>query len=550
MATIDSNKSYWIVETFAQMLFDKNVTDVDLESEKGAVQTEIGDYKLSEVLLRKITQFFKKVSPTQNNIYRDDFGLTPEPELPARYFSKQNNTLFSLDQVMAHYKAYYYPSNMKLIVVGKFDEEKMKQLIETHYGRYHNGGTKTVVKPVDEPRLSHKPYHSFVEGLGKNHGYIGAKYILSDYKKYIVLDAYTESAALRIQQHLRNKLGHTYSVSALHTTERKASIAGVSFDGLHDDFENNLQYVEQKLKDDVSSIDDATIEAALNAYATQVYAYKEHDSDSLMQRVDVVEYLREEHNITDKTSYEIFSSISNDEFRKIIKTVFVPENEYKIIFRDYYFFAYDVQIFTMLIFILYALVYFKISRIDYYKKGLHYTKRDICFDRRLSNRFLGFLTFITIFTVSSIIGEWVKHLLLTVLMDDPYYLNTIDVPYSYLVTVGDGLFGLVVFTAMYRYIFPYAAYMDVTKEHIYLVGNKITVITNNMINKIEVTPWRVMPFIKIHGSVFLFWRSLVKVEMKDGSSVYLRTSAPEHLKEDLEKCLERIPKERTTSSIS
>ncbi len=538
LTTIDSSKSYWIAEIFAQMIFDKNVTTLDLETEKGALQTEVGKYKFIEMLFWRIAKAFKTVSPKREELYRDEFGLEPVPELPPRYLAKKNNAQFSLEQVMQHYNSYYYPSNMKLMIVGKFDVEKMKQLIETKYGKYHKEGVKRTVKPLENPELNHKPYRRFYEGTNKNSGFIGAKYTLLDYKRYLVLDAYTANVALRIQQHLRNKLGHTYSVNPYMFNERKAGVASVAFDGLHDEFEANLAYVQETIAKDAEFLDDETIDAALKAYETKAYAYKEHDSDSLMKLVNVVEYLRVEQNITDRTAYDIFNSITHDEFRNIITTVFRPENSYVVIYRDHYFFPYDIVIFSFFIMILLALVYFKINRIDYYLKGLTYTKRDVCFDRRLSNRFLGFLKFLFIFLLSSILWEWIKYMLSLLIMDDPYYLHTVDVPYSYLVTVGDSLISIVIFVVVYRYLFNYYARMDVSKETIYLVGNRITVIPKEMINKIDVVSWSAGKFTKIRGLVLFFWRPLVKVEMKDGKVFYLRTSAAEHLKEDIEKCLE------------
>ncbi len=538
LATIDSSKSYWITEVFAQMMFDKNVTTVDLEVEKGALQTEIGEYKWTDSLLWNYVDIFRTISPPKENIYRDEFALDEIRDLPALYLSKQNNVQFSLEQVMQHYETYYYPSNMTLNIVGNFDMEIMKQLIQEKYGIYHKAGTKFAIKPPENPELNHKAYRRFYEGAKENNGYIGAKYILNNYKTYLILNAYISNFALRTQQHLRNKLGKSYSVNPYTFNDRNAGVMSIHFDGLHDEFEANIEFVKESLLKDVASIDDETIDEALEAYQTELYVSREHDSDSLLLLVLLLEYLHVDLKATDKTPYEIFSSITHEEFRKVIKTVFVPENFYSYIYRDYYYFQYETMVVSAFLMLLLVLVYFKMYRIDYYTQGLTYTKRDIVLDRRLSNRFLGFLKFIFILLLSSLVWEWIKYLLSKFIMGDPYYLYTIDVPYGYVAGVMDGVFGIVLFFLVYRYGFNYYAHLDADKDTIYLIGNRITVLQKEMIKKIKVVPWSLNKFMKIKALVLFFWKPLVEVELKNGDVHYLRASDASHLEEDLHKCLD------------
>ncbi len=537
-ATIDSNRSYWIAETFAQMLLDKNVTNVDLEMEKGALQTEIGEYKWSSRFLIDSLNAVKSIFPEPEDLYRDSFALEKKKDLPQRYWAQQNNRRFTLVDVLQHYDTYYYPANMRLMIVGNFDVETMKAVIEKAYGHSTKQGTQQVVKPLANPSLNQKPYYHFFEGMGKNSGYIGIKYLLDDYKKHLILSAYMNNVALRIQQHLRNKQGNSYSVSPYLFNARKAGVAAVYFDGLRDDFENNIAYVKKVLSEDVLSLEDSTIDEALRKYEIDKYASKEHDSKSLMSLVNVAEYLRVEQNISDKTPYEIFHSITHDEFRDVLKSTFVPENSYELIYRDYYLFPLEMQVFSMLMMVLLAFVYFRIHRIDYYAKGLRYTKRDVVLERRLSNRFLGFLEFVVVYLLASFVWEWLKYLLSALLFDDAYYLYTINVPYSYVVTVIDELLLIVLFVLIYRYLFNYYAHVDVDKENIYLVGNKITVIAKDTIEAISVVKWSPDKYLKIKGLVLFFWKPLVEVRLKNGKIFYLRAGNATHLEEDLRKNLD------------
>ncbi len=536
-ATIDSKRSYWITETFAKMLFDKKVTNLDLEVEKGALQTEIGEYKWYKKFFSNAAETFKWISPPKEDMHRDEFGLKSiKPSLPL-YLSQQNNKNFSLQRVLQHYDSYYYPANMRLMVVGNFDIQKMKNVIEKEYGQYNKSGTKKAIKPAENPSLNKNNYKRFYEGVAKNTGYIGAKYLLDDYKKYIILSAYTNNLALRIQQHLRNKNGNTYGVQAYMFNDRKAGIASVYFDGLGDEFNNNIKYVKEAFLNDALHISDFTIDDALRKYETDFYTSIEHDSKSLMSLVNTAQYLRDEQNITDTSAHQIFHSITYDEFREVVQNTFTSENRYELIYRDYYFFPFEMLTFSVFLMILLAIVYFKMHRIDYYKKGLTYTKREVILNRRLSNRFLGFLKFLFVFLLASLIWEWIKYLFSKFLLGDPYFVYAVNVPYSYIVTVMDGIFPIIIFLIIYRYAFKYYAHLDIDKQNIYLIGNKINVVSKDMIEKIDVVKWSFTKSMKVMGSVIFFWKPLIEVKLKDGNSFYLRASNAEHLKEDLHKYL-------------
>ncbi len=397
-ATIDSSKSYWVVEAFGQMLFDKKVSMEDLKAEKGAIQTETGEKRWYEKYLWHLIEFIEKIYPPKDTLYSESFALDKPEKLPPAYKAKQNYSTFSLEDVMQHYNAYYYPANMTLKVAGDFDVKQMKSLIEEQYGPINTTGNAAAKLPSENPKLNNKPYLRFIEGSGSNLGYIGAKYILDNYKKYIILDAYVTNLATRLQQHLRNERGATYSISPYHfgDRKRKARVAAVRFDGLRKEFENNIKIVNETIQKDLEHLDDEIILDALKNYQ-KIYTSVEHDSDSLMDIIDTAQYLREHHDISDKTSFEIFRSITPDEFRAVLKNTFKSENIYSYLYRDYYYFPLEMLVLSILTTFLLFYAYFKINLIDRLNKAISYTKRDVVMNRRLTNRFFGFLVFVFCF---------------------------------------------------------------------------------------------------------------------------------------------------------
>lgn len=535
-AQIDSSKAYWATKIFAQMLFDKDVSIVDLKAEKGAIQTEIGEEKWYEKYLWGLKEFFEKSYPPKDNFYTENFALDQPKKLPPNYKAKQNYRTFSLDNVMRHYNTYYYPANMTLKIAGDFNIKQMKSLIEEQYAPINTSGNAAAKRPPENPKLNNKPFFRFIEGYNSNVGYIGAKYVLDNYKKYIILDAYVSNLAKRLQQHLRNELGTTYSINPNHFGTQKAMVATVSFDGLHKEFGKNIKAVNETIQKDLESLDDKIILDALKNYQRS-YTSIEHDSESLMDLVGTAQYLREYHNISGKTAFEIFQSITHNEFREVVKNTFKPENSYSYLYRDYYYFPLEMLLLSIVTTILLLFTYFKINLVDRFKKSISYTKRDVLMNRRLSNRFLGFLVFIFALIISSWSVNWLKYLGAKYIIGDAFYFHTIDVPYSYIVTITEPFVYIAMFLLIYRYLFSYYARIDVIENEICLVGNKIQVIQKENIQNLEIETWSIRKFKNIFGYSMLFWKPLLKIQTYQNQHYYLRAGNAKYLEEDLQKWL-------------
>jgi hypothetical protein len=181
--------------------------------------------------------------------------------------------------------------------------------------------------------------------------------------------------------------------------------------------------------------------------------------------------------------------------------------------------------------------YFKINLIDRLNKAISYTKRDVVMNRRLTNRFFGFLVFVFVSIITSWSCSWIEYLGGKYIMGDAFYLRTIDVPYSYIASIADPLFSIVVFIFIYRYLFSYYARMDVVENEIYLVGNKIQVIHKENIQSLDIEKWSIGKFKNIFGYSMLFWKPLLKIQTSQNQLYYLRTGNAKHLEEDLQKWL-------------
>ncbi len=538
VATVPAQKSYWVAKTFAQMLFDKNVTDEDLEIERKALQTEIGEPHWYYRPLMALKHFFDLIGPPAENFYKDEFSIPKAKELPDRYHAQENNKRFTLDEVMARYNAYYYPANMKLVIAGNFDPEKMRSIIEKNFGKVTKTGSLKVKEPHYTPKLNGKPYERFYEGMPENYAYVGAKYVLDDYKKYLILNIYTYSLAQRLQQQLRNKHGKTYSVNESGFSDKNAGAALIGFDGLADVFSDNIAEAETMIAQDSKKMEPADIKKAMEQYEKRYYASIEHDSDTLMGLVDMADYLREEHNITDKTSYDIFKSITPEAFQKTVSQTFTPQNRYRYIAREYYYFPMEMGLLSLVVLFFFIVGYVGLYGWQLRKQGIRLTQRDIRFQRRLSSRFMGFLILTATIIIASLGFEWIKYLFSKWVMGDPYWLLTLDVPYSYVATVLDAFVFLLWFFWLYVLLWRYYARIIVTDEYIIATGNRVVAIPKAQIASIAVVPAKERRWRRTLGTMFRFWKPVAKVVLQNGEHYYLRSGNAEHLREDLQKWLD------------
>jgi len=144
LATIESKKSYWLVETFSNMIFDKKIDEYDLEVERRALQIEIGNIMWYHEPLNYFYSFVDWAStifPSVIDMYHYAFSLEEEHIYPVDFYFIQNNKKFTLEQLNKHYNKYYKPSNMVLKIVGNFNEQKMKEIIYKSFGTVEKMGT-------------------------------------------------------------------------------------------------------------------------------------------------------------------------------------------------------------------------------------------------------------------------------------------------------------------------------------------------------------------------------------------------------------------------
>jgi predicted Zn-dependent peptidase len=538
LATINPENAYWIAETFSKMLFDKNVTDEDLRVEKGALQIEIGEPNWADIFsfikLGKFFNFIADLFPPTYDIYRDDFGIDTEKdrhEYQTGYTYKNNNKDFTLQEVLAHYHDYYYPSNMTLKIVGKFNLHKMQNLIQKTFGKIKKRAGKTLVHPLyKDATLSNKPYHVYENAGMEDRATVqlGIKLLADNPKKVLIVESYIEDLADRLNKEFRNKKGETYGVSGGVNQYNNAVLATIYFSSPHDVFDKNIMIAKNWMhKETQGDINNSTIKEAIKQKLKHFEAV-EHDVESLMNTVNRSEYFKRFYeDAATKNPYLLLKEITPQMFKQTLKETFTEQNTYSSIQRDYIWFPYEGLIlsFLMLMIFLFVIVKFYSAKVN---------RRKIRLQRRLTNRFTSLIIILTSIMISMLLYDWIEYALTKLAGLNPLWRESFDIPASYLIMIGEFLLSMVVAYWVIKKLFSwFSTKLYVTEHTLILVGAKSRYINLKNIAYCEVIPWSPKLWGKIHGVSLLFWRPLLKIVSNQNEEIYLRSTHAKHLAEDL-----------------
>ncbi len=537
VTTINPQNAYWIVKTFSQMLFDKNVSEEDLRVEKGALQIEIGEPDWTDIFEKiKIGKFFEVIGelfPPAYELYEDDFGIDTKRdkiEYHDNALYKQNNKQFTLASVMKHYHDYYFPSNMTLKVVGKFDLKKMQNVIEKHFGNIQNYKGKSVKEPIyKDATLNDAPYTSHENSGVFNSGQIslGVKLLSNDPRKMVVIKSYMENLADRLNREFRNKKGESYSIYGSVHSYDNAALATIDFQTPHAVFDKNLDIAQTWLQKETSGyINDTVIKDAIKQKLKH-FESVEHDTDSLLSTLNSYEaYLLFYGKEMKKRPYDFIKEITPAAYKSILKETFLPQNAYRLIQRDYVWFPYEGMIFGIIDMVIFLYLFVRFFKIKI-------KKRDVKLHRRISSIWTIIIVSSLAMLISMLLGEWLSYGVSKVFGVHSLYAY-FDIPLSYLIMIGDFTLSVLILYVVVKKLFSWFYYqLVVTDKALVLVGSQSKTISLEDIVSCKVVPWSQKFGKNVYGVALLFWRPLLKITDIKGENFYIRSFKSRELKEDL-----------------
>ena len=172
--------------------------------------------------------------------------------------------------------------------------------------------------------------------------------------------------------------------------------------------------------------------------------------------------------------------------------------------------------------------------------GINFSKDDITLQRRVTSRFVSFFVFIFVMFLAMLLQEWIYYFLFEKIDAIKYKAISLPIWLQYLLVPIDAMVFLLIFSYLFVLILKnYRTTLYLTKDRLFLQGSKLETYTKDEIKSVSVEKYSPKLFNKIRGVALRFWKPLVKVTLKDGTSFYIRANSANKLKENLEEWLNR-----------
>jgi predicted Zn-dependent peptidase len=389
-ASIEASKAFWLLDTFATMMVDRNMTRTGLEKEKQTVILEIGEVSwLMRTLGINLGEFFNSDVFAEKDIFEEVFGLNEH--FYARDTERANNAKLTVEQLQKHYDDYYYPSNMRLEIAGNFDIKQMQERIEKTFGKAKKRSGKTV--KTFHAKLPLQTYYKVPKGRLTNQPFIAKGVVFNDIdaKDKMILSAYIEYIAKEFMKTLRNGSGEAYTISPVGDSTYGMGYLGIEFITTKASFEKNHKYVNEHFYD-VASLSDKQIESLMNNFEDTYFKGVENSAKSLLQRINSLVRYRKKLDSGD--AYQDFKSLNVDEVRERLSKLFHPSKRYSEIHTSFLFFEYDIYFLDLIVTIL-LIIYMRRK----FMKRIN--KREMLFSEALFSRG-AYALWMTFFVISAL----------------------------------------------------------------------------------------------------------------------------------------------------
>lgn len=346
--SIPSAKSSWLLEQFEKMILQPTFSDEYVQKEKGTVELERGrpspfniafGFSPSDVFYLPYLQppsFWK----TEFNVdYETPYTLTQE-QLSTRRLT--------LEQIRQHYTDYYYPSNMRLFIAGKFDRAKIMEILKSKWASLpKREGKKLSPEPTPRPNLS--AYVRRAVGDLSAYVRIGTKVWDASVRDQVILDSYVEYLAHRMMKEIRNTKGQTYSASGYTSFYPNYGYAIVSFETPKENFHENLLLAKKHIHDEaeLGGLRDDQVKEAISLYQAQ-YGLREKEAKSMMSLAEKMADIIEANKKFD-SPYSELENTTPTVYNETLKKFFRPDHAYETTHEPPVLFAYDIYLFYFVV---------------------------------------------------------------------------------------------------------------------------------------------------------------------------------------------------------
>lgn len=336
--SIPSEKGLWLLENFGKMILMPKFSDDYVQKEKGTIELERGRPSPIEQTLG--FNFMSLMYPKhlkKRDFWKSEFNY----EAPKSYslLEEQLSTQrLTTKQVEDHYLNYYYPSNMKLFISGKFNKEAILKEVHSTWANVADKKGETL-KPEPDLVPRHAPYIRNLVSTTPN-VQLGFKISNADQDAVYVLNSYTSYLAHRMMKDIRNSKGQTYTAYESNYLYKGSGYVSVSFVTPKESFKENLKLAESYFEHATQGI--LTSEQVKEAIALEISSYNLRGKESAALMQTAQEYADKIHQYGEFVSpYTTLKNMTPEKYNETLKVYFNPQMSYEILNNPPLIFHYD-----------------------------------------------------------------------------------------------------------------------------------------------------------------------------------------------------------------
>ncbi|MFN8790797.1 MAG: M16 family metallopeptidase [Bdellovibrionales bacterium] len=345
--TIPYKKGPWLLQKFSKMLLEPSFTQEYVEKEKGTVELERGrPGPITQVLGFNPVDYLVPPYLKPESFWKSEFGVSlDEPyTLSQEQLATQRITLAHVEK---HYKDYYYPSNMRLFVAGRFSRDEMMKLIQSKWGRLPaREGKKISAYPRPRPKQS--PFKRIVHTDSAPVVEVGTKIWDSNIKESMIVYSYLDYLSHRLMKEIRNVKGQTYSANPHYDIEHGYGYASVQFQTPEENLDENLQIVRNYIRDEAEqgNINPQQVQEAVELYLAAYYRMGQEAYERMWLATEYEKILDQHGKFT--SPFLAMRNVTPQEFAETLKKHFTPQRRYEYVQAPSVFFTYDIYLFLFL----------------------------------------------------------------------------------------------------------------------------------------------------------------------------------------------------------
>lgn len=406
--SIPSAKSEWMLQLFAKMILEPEITEDYVSKEKGTVELEIGKPSAFASIFKANPKDL--LNPSYLNMpsfWEKEFGLNFDE--PFTLVEEQlSNRKLNSEKLQEHYDKYYYPGNMRIFIAGKYDKKKMMKIIMETWGKEAKVvGAK--LSPRRKPTMTGRPYYKELLRTHTAQVAIGTKVVGLTLQEREVLNSYAKYLSHKLMKELRNLKGETYTAQPANFIYGDYGYTGVSFQSTDANLNKNIALAKQHVQKDAiqGGMKEASVTEAKKLYLSD---YQLGGEEAHIAMDDAITY----HDVYDvfgsyASPFQALKNTTTEQYNNILKKYYVPENSYEAVEKSAYLFSGDYNF----LYGLCAIIAFSVMRRAITKK---FKNDQIRWVRKLQYPPLGLLE------VVSILAGWY------IFVHAAYFLNkTFDV---------------------------------------------------------------------------------------------------------------------------